>query len=111
MTPGARERNRAWWRGVYPHGRMPRINAMAEQRPTDATRDPGAPVGKDELDPELVSLRGPRPKVGVLAAFAIVAVCVVYLLRLYGDFTFSRGDDRPRDVKVGDVVAGRVSTD
>jgi len=89
---------------------MPEINAMAEKRPPDATRDPGAPVGKDDLDPELVSLRGPRPKVGAIAAFAILAVCVVYLLRLYGDFTFSRGDDKPRDATVAEVLAGNVST-
>jgi hypothetical protein len=75
------------------------------------TRDPGAPVGKDEIDPELVSLRGPRAKVGAITALAIVAVCVIYLVKLLGDFTFSRQADKPRDVTIADIVAGKVGTD
>ncbi len=83
----------------------------AKRPPAQPARDPGAPVGKDEIDPELVSLRGPRAKVGALTAFAIVAVCLYYLARLFGDFAFSRETDHPRDVTVADVVAGRVSND
>ncbi len=75
-----------------------------------STRDPGAPVGKDEIDPELVSLRGPRAKVGALTALAICVVCVFYLVKLAGDFAFSRGDDHAKDVTIKDVVAGSVST-
>jgi hypothetical protein len=75
------------------------------------TRDPGAPVGKDEIDPELVSLRGPRAKVGAITALAIVVLCGFYLLKLLGDFTFSHQPDKPRDVSVADVVAGKVGTD
>jgi hypothetical protein len=90
---------------------MRTTNAMADRSPPPAKRDPGAPVGKDEIDPELVSLRGPRAKIGAISALAIFAVCAIYLLRLAGDFAFSRHDDHPRDVKVADVVAGNVGTD
>src|SRR5262249_3086630 len=105
----AGRRNRARWRGVLPHGRMPRITAMAGKRPPGAKREVGAPVPKDEIDPELVSLRGPRAKVGAITALAIVVVCGVYLIRLFGDFAFAR-QDKPRDVKIADVLAGDVST-
>src|SRR5262249_13991953 len=42
-------------------------------------------------------------------ALAIVVVCGVYLIRLFGDFAFAR-QDKPRDVKIADVLAGDVST-
>lgn len=73
-------------------------------------RDPGAPVGKDEIDPELVSLRGPRAKVGALTALAICVVCVFYLVKLAGDFAFSRGGDHPRDVTIAQIAGGDVGT-
>ncbi|HTJ46073.1 MAG TPA: hypothetical protein VL463_28405 [Kofleriaceae bacterium] len=74
-------------------------------------RSPGAPIGKDEIDPELVSLRGPRAKVGVITAFAILVVCVFYLVKLFGDFSFSRASNQARDVTVDDVIHGNVGTD
>jgi len=81
---------------------------MAGKRPPGAKREVGAPVPKDEIDPELVSLRGPRAKVGAITALAIVVVCCVYLVRLFGDLVFARGSE-PQPVKVSDVIAGNVS--
>jgi len=80
-------------------------------KPADAGKKPGASNGMDEIDPELVSLRGPRAKVGAVTAFAIVAVCLYYMLRLLPDFSFAGAGDKPRDVKLADVVAGTVSSD
>ena len=48
--------------------------AMAADPPTEA-REPGAPVPKDEIDPELVSLR-PRTQVGLLTSFSVVVFCI-----------------------------------
>jgi hypothetical protein len=87
---------------------MPRITVMAGKRPPGAKREEGAPVPKDEIDPELVSLRGPRAKVGAITALAIVVVCGVYLIRLLGDFAFARAGVEPREVKVSELLAGDV---
>jgi hypothetical protein len=89
---------------------MPRITAMAGKGSPGSKREVGAPVPKDEIDPELVSLRGPRAKVGAITALAIVIVCGVYLIRLFGDFAFARAGDKPREVKITEVLAGDVGT-
>ena len=83
---------------------------MAGKRPPGAKREVGAPVPKDEIDPELVSLRGPRAKVGAITALAIVVVCGVYLIKLFGDLVFARAGVEPRTVKVSEIVAGDVGT-
>lgn len=72
-------------------------------------RDPGAPIGKDEIDPDLVSLRRSAPKVGIVTSAAIVLVCVVLMVRLRDDFAFARSDDSPRAVSVEDVIAGKIA--
>lgn len=74
-------------------------------------RDPGAPIGKDEIDPDLVSLRRSAPKVGIVTSAAIVLLCVVLMVRLRDDFAFSRSGDSPRTVSVEDVVAGKIADD
>lgn len=76
-----------------------------------AARDPGAPIGKDEIDPDLVSLRRAAPKVGIVTAAAIVILCVVQMVRLRDDFAFSRSDDSPRSVTVDQIIAGQVGDD
>ena len=50
--------------------------AMADDARTD---DPeaGAPIGKDTLDPELISLRRPAPRIGAIAAAAVPIVSAV----------------------------------
>jgi hypothetical protein len=77
--------------------------------PETAAPDPGAPVPKDAIDPELVSLR-PRTQIGLVTALSIVAFCVYLTFRLWPDLTFSR-HDAPRAVTVADVVAGTVAED
>lgn len=90
---------------------MPSTVAMAASRSSAAkSREPGAPVDKDAVDPELVSLRGPRAQVGAITAFVIVVVCAVFLGRLYGDLRFAFGGEA-KTVSVDDIVANRVSSD
>ncbi len=78
----------------------------------DATaRDPGAPIGKDEIDPDLVSLKRPAPKIGIITAAAVVLLCVVLMVRLRHDLAFARGGDTARPVTVTDIVAGKIADD
>jgi hypothetical protein len=74
-------------------------------------RDPGAPIGKDEIDPELVNLRRGAPRVGMITAAAIVLLCVVLMVRLRHDLAFARGGDTARVVTVTDIVAGKIADD
>lgn len=78
----------------------------------DRTDDPeaGAPIGKDYIDPALVSLRKPAPRIGAVAAAAVVALCAVLMIRLRHDFAFAREGGSPRTVTVEDVVSGKVAT-
>ncbi len=87
---------------------MPLALAMAADPPTEA-REPGAPVPKDEIDPELVSLR-PRTQVGLLTSFSVVVFCIYMAVRLWPDLKFSR-EDKPRAIDVASVVAGKADRD
>lgn len=82
--------------------------AMAADPPTEA-REPGAPIPKDEIDPELVSLR-PRHQVGLLTAFSVVVFCIYLSIRLLPDLKFALDDD-PLPVEVADVTAGKADED
>lgn len=82
---------------------------MADDR-TDDT-DAGAPIGKDTLDPELISLRRPAPRIGVVAAAAVLLLCVVLMVRLRHDLAFSRVSGTPQPVRVEDLAAGKVGDD
>ncbi len=86
---------------------MPIVFAMAE--PT-SVEDPGAPIARDAVDPDLVKLRRPRTKVGVVTAAGVVFLCVIFLLRLHGDRTFG-GAGVPAKVTVEQILAGEVATD
>lgn len=79
--------------------------AMADDREPTAS-EPGAPVPKDAIDPDLVSLR-PRTQVGLLTAFSVVAFCIYLAIRLWPDFGFA-GEGEARDVSVEAIVAGQV---
>lgn len=79
--------------------------------PTDERSEPGAPVAKDAIDPELIKLRRkPSTSVGIITAAGVVFLCIVFLFRLHGDRVFSDGD-QPRKVTVEDVAAGKVAAD
>jgi hypothetical protein len=77
----------------------------------ETTPEPGAPIPKDALDPELIKLSRPRPKVGVITAAGLVFLSVFFLWRLNPDRRFSRAGDTPQKVHVSDVLAGKVASD
>jgi hypothetical protein len=74
--------------------------------PEKPVREPGEPIPKDEIDPELVSLR-PRTQVGLVTAFAVVVFCVFLSIKLWPDFRFA-GEGKARTVTVEDVAAGKL---
>jgi hypothetical protein len=86
------------------------IAPMAEEVST-VSDEPGAPVPKDAIDPELVKLRGPRPKVGLVTAAGVMFLCGFFALKLNPDRRFAGEPEAPRKVSVADVVSGKVGED
>src|SRR5688572_15417760 len=86
---------------------------MAESRSPapDAADDPGAPIPKDKIDPDLVKLRRARPKIGLVTSAGMVFLCGYFLLKLNADRAFSGGGEKPRLVQLADVVSGKVATE
>ena len=80
---------------------------MAESAPGELV---GAPIAKDAIDPDLVRLSRPRPKVGVITAAGLVFLCGFFLVRLNPDRKFAGGGE-PARVAVSDVTGGNVATD
>ena len=80
---------------------------MAE---STSAEEPGAPVAKDAIDPELVKLGRPKAKIGAITAAGVVFLCVVFLSRLNADRTFG-GNGDPTKVTVAQIVAGEVASD
>ena len=80
---------------------------MAE---STSAEEPGAPVAKDAIDPELIKLGRPRAKIGAVTAAGVIFLCVVFLLRLNADRKFG-GHSEPTKVTVAQVVAGDVASD
>lgn len=73
--------------------------------------EPGAPIPKDAIDPELVKLRGPRPKIGLLTAAGMVFLCAFFIWKLNADRTFGGEGDNPHLVQVADVAGGKVDAE
>lgn len=82
---------------------------MAEDQSSGA-REPGAPVAKDAIDPELIKLARPRPKIGLVTSLGVVVLCGYFLLRLDPDRQFA-GESAPRPVSAADIVAGKIDED
>ena len=80
---------------------------MAE---STSVQDPGAPIARDAVDPDLIKLKRARPKIGVITALGVVFLCAVFLVRLNGDRKFG-GRGTPEKVTVEQVLNGDVSTD
>src|SRR5262245_38889787 len=85
------------------------IAQMATDPPTIADPEPGAPVPRDAIDPDLVKLARTRPKIGAITSAAVVAVSIFYMIRLGEDRRFGAADEAPRPVAVADVIAGKIA--
>lgn len=85
---------------------------MAQPTPPASieARDPGAPIARDEIDPELIKLGRRQTQVGVVTALGLVVLCAVFLWRLSPDRRFA-GSGAPVAVRVDDAAAGRVATE
>jgi hypothetical protein len=77
----------------------------------ELARDPGAPIGPDEIDPDLIRLPRGLPTLGALASAAIVIMCVVLMVRLRHDLAFARASSSARQVTVDAIVAGNIAAD
>jgi hypothetical protein len=73
---------------------MTPLAAMADDVSTKP-RDPGAPVGRDEIDPELVNLRKGGPKFGVVTCAGVAILCLYLIYRLMPDLGYAREPDAP----------------
>ncbi|HLL23128.1 MAG TPA: hypothetical protein VK427_13400 [Kofleriaceae bacterium] len=77
----------------------------------ESSREPGAPIPKDAIDPDLVKLRRTRPTIGLVTSAGMVFLCAFFLYRLTADRRFGSEPDRPRQVQLADIVAGNVAAD
>lgn len=82
---------------------MPAL-AMADDNP-----EPGAPIAKDAIDPDLVRLRRAAPQVSIITSLGLVVLCVTLLIRLRHDVGYAR-EGAARPVTAADIVAGKVPT-
>lgn len=73
--------------------------------------EPGAPVAKDALDPELIRLTRPRLKVSLITAAGLVFLCGYFLVRLTPDRHFAASSQAPQKTAVADVIGNRVPVD
>lgn len=92
---------------------MPIVPVMAESSPPPlrGTSDPGAPVGPDHIDPELVKLARMRPKVGLITAAGLVTISLVFLIRLGPDRRFATSGPEPVVASTSDILSGKVEAD
>src|SRR5438067_4893153 len=72
-----------------------------------AEPEPGAPVPKDAVDPELVNLRR-TTQVGMVTSLAVLVLCAVLAVRLWPDFQFA-GEGAPRATTVDAIAHGQVA--
>lgn len=74
-------------------------------------REPGAPVPRGEIDPDLIKLRRPPLRIGLLSSAAVVLVSVFFIFRLAPDRHFGGLADKPTAVSVQDILANSVTGD
>jgi hypothetical protein len=88
---------------------MPIVQMAATPPIAEPESEPGAPVPRDAIDPDLVKLARTRPKIGAITAAAVVALSVYFILRLGPDRRFGGEPEAPRAVALADVAAGKIA--
>lgn len=93
---------------------------MAEQAPKSksaasstsaSSAEAGAPIPRDAIDPDLIKLRRPPAKIGMVTAAGIILLCGVFWFRLGDDRRFGGSAPQPHPAALGDVLAGKVETE
>jgi hypothetical protein len=72
---------------------------MADGSSTAEPAEPGAPIAKDAIDPDLVKLARTKLQIGILTCLGIVVLCVYFILRLGPDRRFGGEDARAVTLK------------
>ncbi|WP_428267161.1 hypothetical protein [Haliangium sp.] len=85
------------------------VEDEAEAGPADA--DAGRPIGRDEIDPELIALPRPRLRIGPLLALSVVVLSGYLMLRLVPDLRYSRQGPEPREVATAALLGGEVAAE
>lgn len=75
------------------------------------TREPGAPITRTEIDPDLIKLARARPKVGLITAAGLVFLCVLFAIKLGPDRRFGGASETAVAATVDDVLHGKLATD
>jgi hypothetical protein len=92
---------------------MPVASVMADpiQSSQVADDDAGAPIAKDQIDPDLIKLKRARPKIGLVTSAGLVFLCGLFLVRLGPDRRFAGSGETPERVQIADVLGNRVALD
>ena len=91
---------------------MPVASVMADPiKSARSDAEPGAPIAKDAIDPELIKLKRARTKIGLVTSAGLVFLCGLFLVRLGPDRRFASSDAIPQRVEVPDVLGGHVPLD
>lgn len=72
--------------------------------------DPGAPVAKDAIDPDLVKLPRTRAKIGMVTAAGVMFLAAFFAYKLNADRRFA-GNGEPTTVSVADITANKIDRD
>jgi hypothetical protein len=85
--------------------------AQMAARPPIAKPEPGAPIPRDAIDPDLIKLARTRPKIGAITAAAVVALCGYFLFFWLAPHRRFAGEPaEPRAVVLSDVAEGKVAS-
>lgn len=85
---------------------------MAEdKKPAPTGRDPGAPIPKDAIDPELVKLARKRMHIGMVTCAGVIFLALFFIIKLNPDRRFAGAGSTPATATPADVAAGKVATD
>jgi hypothetical protein len=76
--------------------------------PIAESPEPGVPVPRDSIDPELVKLPRARPRIGVITAAAVVGLSLYFIVGIGPDRRFAGEPEPARVVALADVAAGKV---
>ena len=73
--------------------------------------EPGAPIAKNAIDPELVKLGRTKLRIGMITCAVMMGLCAVFVLRLAPDRRFGQSGAKAEPVTAADLVAGKVEVD